>query len=139
MKLQLPHFREGLCITPNAGSVISAFYAASVSLVNGSVFAVMPTRISLTLPAHGPQAKIQPIQTNGLPLFCLLSNKLAKSFLQNLVVMNGLSMGQLLPRQFRKSRARAQILLLTLRSLHLATSSHLWLYFPSPCFTARKQ
>jgi len=38
-----------------------------------------------------------------------------------------------------KSRTRAQILLRTLRSLHLATSSHLWLYFPSPCFTARKQ
>jgi len=35
--------------------------------------------------------------------------------------MNGLSMGHLLPRQFRKSRTRAQILLQTLRSLHLAT------------------
>jgi len=33
--------------------------------------------------------------------------------------MNGQLMGQLLPRQFHKSRARAQILLLTLRSLHL--------------------
>ena len=30
--------------------------------------------------------------------------------------MNGLSMGHLLPRQFHKSRARAQILLLTLRA-----------------------
>jgi len=39
------------------------------------------------------------------------------------------------------NRARTQILLLTICILHLAplTSSHLWLYFPSPCFTARKQ
>jgi len=33
MKLQLPHFRGGFGVTPNAGSAISAFYAASVSLV----------------------------------------------------------------------------------------------------------
>ena len=33
IKLQLPHFRGGFCVTPNAGSAISAFYAASVSLV----------------------------------------------------------------------------------------------------------
>jgi len=35
MKLQLPHFRGGLGVTPNAGhgSAISAFYVASVSLV----------------------------------------------------------------------------------------------------------
>ena len=32
MKLQLPHFRGGFGVTPNAGA-ISAFYAASVSLV----------------------------------------------------------------------------------------------------------
>ena len=31
MKLQLPHFWGGLGVTPNAGSAISAFYAASVS------------------------------------------------------------------------------------------------------------
>jgi len=33
MKLQLPHFRGGFVVTPNAGSAISAFYAASVSLL----------------------------------------------------------------------------------------------------------
>jgi len=33
MKLQLPHFRGGFGVTPNASSAISAFYAASVSLV----------------------------------------------------------------------------------------------------------
>ena len=33
MKLQLPHFRGGFVVIPNAGSAISAFYAASVSLV----------------------------------------------------------------------------------------------------------
>jgi len=33
MKLQLPHFRGGFGVTPNAGSAISAFYAASLSLV----------------------------------------------------------------------------------------------------------
>ena len=33
MKSQLPHFRGKFGITPNAGSVISAFYVASVSLV----------------------------------------------------------------------------------------------------------
>jgi len=33
MKLQLPRFRGGFCVTANAGSAISAFYAASVSLV----------------------------------------------------------------------------------------------------------
>jgi len=33
MKLQLPHFRGGFGVTPNAGSAISAFYAASVSPV----------------------------------------------------------------------------------------------------------
>ena len=34
MKLQLPHFRGGVGVTPNAGSAISAFYAAPVSLVH---------------------------------------------------------------------------------------------------------
>ena len=33
MKLQLPHFRRGFGVTPNAGSAISAFYVASVYLV----------------------------------------------------------------------------------------------------------
>jgi len=33
MKLQLPHFRGGFGVTLDAGSAISAFYAASVSLV----------------------------------------------------------------------------------------------------------
>jgi len=33
MKLQLSYFRGGFGVTPNAGSAISAFYAASVSLV----------------------------------------------------------------------------------------------------------
>ena len=33
MKLQLPHFRGGFGVAPNAGNAISAFYAASVSLV----------------------------------------------------------------------------------------------------------
>jgi len=33
MKLQLLHFRGGFGVTPNAGSAISAFYVASVSLV----------------------------------------------------------------------------------------------------------
>jgi len=33
MILQLPHFRGGFGVTPNAGSAISAFYAAPVSLV----------------------------------------------------------------------------------------------------------
>ena len=33
MKLQLPHFQEGFGVTSNAGSAISAFYAAFVSLV----------------------------------------------------------------------------------------------------------
>jgi len=33
MKLQLPHFRGVFGVTPNAGSAISAFYAAAVSLV----------------------------------------------------------------------------------------------------------
>jgi len=38
MKLQLPHFRGGFGITPNARSAISAFYAASVSLVQWLCF-----------------------------------------------------------------------------------------------------
>jgi len=33
MKLQLPHFQGRVGVTPNAGSAISAFYAASASLV----------------------------------------------------------------------------------------------------------
>jgi len=33
MKLQLPHFRGGFGVTPNAGTAISAFYTASVSIV----------------------------------------------------------------------------------------------------------
>ena len=33
MKLQLPHCWGGFGVTPNAGNAISAFYAASVSLV----------------------------------------------------------------------------------------------------------
>ena len=33
MKLQLPHFRGGFGVTPNADSAISAFFAASGSLV----------------------------------------------------------------------------------------------------------
>jgi len=38
MKLQLPHFQGGFGVTPNAGSAISAFYAASVSLVQWLCF-----------------------------------------------------------------------------------------------------
>ena len=48
----------GFGITPNAGGAISAFYAASVSLVQWLGFAVIPSTISLTLPAHGPHVKI---------------------------------------------------------------------------------
>jgi len=33
MKFQLPHFQGGFGVTPNAGSAISAFYVASVCLV----------------------------------------------------------------------------------------------------------
>ena len=33
MKIQVPHFREGFGITPNAGSAISAFYSATFTLV----------------------------------------------------------------------------------------------------------
>jgi len=33
MKLQLPHSGGGFVVTPNAGSAISAFFSASVSLV----------------------------------------------------------------------------------------------------------
>jgi len=52
-KLQLAHFRGGFGVTPNAGSAISAFYAASVSLMQWLGFCSHQT-----LPAHGPQAKI---------------------------------------------------------------------------------
>ena len=112
------------------------FFGSSI-LICGS--AVIPSIISLTLPAHGSRAKIWPIRIYELPLFWLLSCKCIKSSSQILDVINGLSMHQLLPRQIRKSRARAQILLLTPCSLHLATTSHLWHYFPAPCFTVRKQ
>ena len=63
----------------------------------------------------GDYGEVLSIRTAGCQLYIL----------ETLVVMNGLLMGQLLSRQFRKSRTRAQILLRTLRSLHLATSSHL--------------
>jgi len=42
MKLQLPHSRGGFGKTPNAGSAISAFYAASVSLVQWLGFCSYP-------------------------------------------------------------------------------------------------
>jgi len=69
MKLQLQHFRGGFDVTPNAGSAILLSMRHLCLSCNGSVFAVIPSRISLTLPAHGPQAKIDPIRTNGLLLF----------------------------------------------------------------------
>ena len=125
MKLQLPHFRGGFGVTPNAGSAISAFYAASVSLVQWLGFCSHAEQNFIDLARTWAPGQDLANLDNGLPLFCLLSSKLTKSSSQTLVVMNGLLMGQLLPRQFRKSRARAQILLLTFRSLHLATSSHL--------------
>jgi len=125
MKLQLPHFRGGFGVTPNAGSAISAFYAASVSLVQWLGFCSHTEQDFIDLASTWAQGQDLDNPTNGLPLFCLLSSKLTKSSSQTLVVMNGLSIGQVLPWQFPTSRARAQILLLTLRSLHLATSSHL--------------
>jgi len=42
MKLQLPHSRGVFGETPNAGSAISAFYAASVSLVQRLGFCSYP-------------------------------------------------------------------------------------------------
>jgi len=94
--------------------------------------------------ASGQDLASQDLWTAPISI-ALKPSKLVKSFsqCQTFDVVNGLSMGQLLPWQFRKARAQVYILLLTPRSLHLATSSHLWLYCvnsrASPCFTARKQ
>ena len=49
MKLQLSHFRRDFVIIPNAGSAISAFYAASVSLVQWLGFCIRPEKNSIDL------------------------------------------------------------------------------------------
>jgi len=67
--IKLPHFRKGFGVTSNAGSAISAFYGHLCLSCNGSIFAVILSRISLILPAHGPRAKIWTIWIYGLPLF----------------------------------------------------------------------
>jgi len=58
MKLQLPHFRGGFGVTPMLVLPFLRSMRHQCLSCNGSVFAVMLSRISLTLPAHGPQAKI---------------------------------------------------------------------------------
>jgi len=58
MKLQLPHFRAGFIVTPNAGSAISAFYVASVSLVQWLGFCSHADQNFTELARNGPQAKI---------------------------------------------------------------------------------
>jgi len=58
MKLQLPHFRGWFDSLP---TLVVPFLRSMQHLslsCNGLVFAVIQSRISLTLPAHGPQAKI---------------------------------------------------------------------------------
>jgi len=58
MKLQLPHFGEDLASLP---LLVVPFLRSMRHLrlsYNGSVFAVMPSRNFLNLPAHTPQAKI---------------------------------------------------------------------------------
>ena len=58
MKLQLPHFQGVFVVNP---TLVVPFLLSMRHLClscNGLVFAVMPSRILLTLPRHGPQAKI---------------------------------------------------------------------------------
>jgi len=58
MKLQLPQFREDLASLP---MLVVPFLLSMRHLClscNSSVFAVIPSSISLTLPAHWPQTKI---------------------------------------------------------------------------------
>jgi len=59
MKLQLPHFwaRFGVTLPMLVVPFLRSMRYLCLSC-NGSGFAVMPSRILLTLPAHGPQAKI---------------------------------------------------------------------------------
>jgi len=132
MRLQLPHFQGGFAVTPNAGSAISAFYAASVSLVQWLGFGSHAEQnfIDLASTWAPGQDLANPEQWSVAILLPLKQAHQVRASSQTLVimtlvVMNGLSMGQLLPWQFRKSRVRAQILLQTLRSLNLATSFHL--------------
>ena len=125
MKLQLPHFRGEFGVTPNAGSAISAFYAESVSFVQWLGFCSHAEQNFFDLAKTWAPGQDLANPDQWSDPIGLLSSKLTKSSSQTLVVMNGQLMGQLLSRQFRKSRTRAQILLRTLLSLHLATSSHL--------------
>jgi len=125
MKLQLPHFQGGFGVAPNAGSAISAFYAASVSLVQWLGFCSHAEQYFIDLASTwAPGQDLANPDQWSAPIFLALKQA-HQVLLTDLVVMNGLLMGQLLPQQFRKSRTRAQILLQTLCSLHLATSSHL--------------
>ena len=115
MKLQLPHFRGGFGVTPNAGSAISAFFAASGALVQWLGFCSHPEQNFIDLASTWAQGQ-DLANPDPWPAPILLALKQAHQvLLTDMVVMNGLSMGQL----FRKSRVRAQILLRTLRSLHL--------------------
>jgi len=119
MKVQPPHFVGGFGVTPNTGSAISAFYAASVSLVQWLGSGSHPKQNFIDLASTwGPwQDSANPDLWNAL--------KQAHQVLLTDVGCYEWSIDGPASRQFRKSRARATILLQTLRSLQLATSSHL--------------
>jgi len=94
MKLQLPHFQGVFGVTDNAGSAISAFYAASVSLVQWLGLCSYPEQNFINLASTwAPGQDLANLDQWSAPILLAL-----KQAHQNLVVMNGLSMGQLLPR-----------------------------------------
>ena len=80
MKLQLPHFWEGFGVTPNAGSAISAFYAASVSLVQWLGFCSHSEQNFIDLASTWAPGQDLANPDQWPALFCLLSSKLTKSF-----------------------------------------------------------
>jgi len=100
--LQLPHFQGRFGVTSNAGSAISASYAASVSLVQWLDFCGHSKQYFNDLASTwAPVQNLANLDEWTTPIF-LRSN--TTSFLQSLDVMNGQLMGQLLPQQIRKSR-----------------------------------
>ena len=125
MKLQLPHFQGVFGVTDNAGSAISAFYAASVSLVQWLGLCSYPEQNFINLASTwAPGQDLSNPDQWSAPI--LLDLKQAHQVLLTDFGCREWSInGPALPQQFRKSRTRAQILLQRLRSLHLATSSHL--------------
>ena len=124
MKLQLPYFRGGFGVTPNACSAISAFYATSVSLVQWLGFCSHAEQNFIDLASTwAPGQDLANLDQWSAPI--LLALKQAHQVLLTDFGCHEWFINGPAPRQFHKSSTRAQILLQPLRSLHLATSSQL--------------